>query len=135
VADIAVSIRGVKSKGEGERLRFINYTALGTGAVMPVWMYVFLGVSARAIVARLFGLPAMVVFLLSAAGLIPMAGLIGRATEAAAHHVGPKFGGLLNATFGNAAELIIGAIALKEGLIPLAHYLMVAVGFFFLRVE
>jgi Ca2+:H+ antiporter len=86
---------------------------------MPVWMYVLLGVGAAAIVARLLGLPAMVIFLLSAAGLIPMAALIGRATEALAHHVGPKFGGLLNATFGNAAELIIGAIALKEGLIPL----------------
>src|SRR5258707_9592241 len=86
---------------------------------MPVWMYVLLGVGAAAIVARLLGLPAMVIFLLSAAGLIPMAALIGRATEALAHHVGPKFGGVLNATFGNAAELIIGAIALKEGLIPL----------------
>ena len=86
---------------------------------MPVWMYVLLGVGAAAIVSRLLGLPPILVFLLSAAGLIPMAALIGRATEALAHHVGPKFGGLLNATFGNAAELIIGAIALKEGLIPL----------------
>jgi Ca2+:H+ antiporter len=86
---------------------------------MPIWMYALLGVGAAAIIARLLGLPSMVVFMLSAAGLIPMAALIGRATEALAHHVGPKFGGLLNATFGNAAELIIGAIALKEGLIPL----------------
>jgi Ca2+:H+ antiporter len=86
---------------------------------MPVWMYVLLGAGAAAIVARLLGLPPIVIFLLSAAGLVPMAALIGRATEALAHHVGPKFGGLLNATFGNAAELIIGAIALKEGLIPL----------------
>jgi len=55
------------------------------------------------------------VFITSAMAVVPLAGLIGRATEHLAEHVGAALGGLLNATFGNAAELIIAIIALREG--------------------
>ena len=55
-------------------------------------------------------------FILSAAALIPLAWLIGEATEHAAEHTGPGIGGFLNATFGNAPELIIALIAVHEGL-------------------
>lgn len=55
------------------------------------------------------------VFVLAALALIPLARWIGTATEAVASHLGPGLGGLLNATFGNAAELIIGIAALKAG--------------------
>jgi len=55
-------------------------------------------------------------FICSAIGIIPLAGWIGRATEALAARVGEGLGGLLNATFGNAAELIIAGIALSKGL-------------------
>jgi Ca2+:H+ antiporter len=55
-------------------------------------------------------------FLLSALALIPLAWLIGEATEHAAEHTGPGVGGFLNATFGNAPELIIALIAVHEGL-------------------
>jgi Ca2+:H+ antiporter len=55
-------------------------------------------------------------FVCSALGIIPLAGWIGRATEALAVRVGESLGGLLNATFGNAAELIIAGIALSKGL-------------------
>jgi Ca2+:H+ antiporter len=54
------------------------------------------------------------IFITAAASLIPLAGLIGDATEDLAHRAGPAFGGLLNATFGNAAELIIAVIALRQ---------------------
>jgi Ca2+:H+ antiporter len=47
--------------------------------------------------------------------IIPLAGLMGRATENLAEHLGPAAGGLLNATFGNAAELIIALAALRHG--------------------
>jgi Ca2+:H+ antiporter len=57
-----------------------------------------------------------VLFALSAAALIPLAWLIGEATEHAAEHTGPGIGGFLNATFGNAPELIIALIAIHEGL-------------------
>ena len=59
------------------------------------------------------------VFLASAVSLIPLAGLLGRATEEAALYTGPQIGALLNATLGNAAELIITIIALREGLVDL----------------
>jgi Ca2+:H+ antiporter len=55
-------------------------------------------------------------FVLSALALIPLAWLIGEATEHAAHHTGPGIGGFLNATFGNAPELIIALVAVNEGL-------------------
>jgi Ca2+:H+ antiporter len=57
------------------------------------------------------------VFLASALAVVPLAGLIGEATEELALRLGPGLGGLLNATFGNGAELLIGAFALQAGLI------------------
>ena len=59
------------------------------------------------------------VFVTSVLAILPLAGYIGRATEALAEQLGGGIGGLLNATFGNAAELIIGALALREGLTDL----------------
>ena len=53
-------------------------------------------------------------FSLAALALIPLAWLIGEATEQAAHHTGPGIGGFLNATFGNAPELIIALFAVNE---------------------
>jgi len=55
-------------------------------------------------------------FVLAALSLIPLAWLIGEATEHAAHHTGPGIGGFLNATFGNAPELIISLLAVADGL-------------------
>jgi Ca2+:H+ antiporter len=57
-----------------------------------------------------------VLFVLAAAALLPLAWLIGEATEQAANHTGPGVGGLLNASFGNAPELIIALVAVSEGL-------------------
>jgi len=56
------------------------------------------------------------VFVASGIAIIPLAGILGEATEHLAEHVGPGIGGLLNATFGNAAELIIAIFALNAGL-------------------
>jgi Ca2+:H+ antiporter len=55
-------------------------------------------------------------FVLAAVSLVPLAWLIGEATEHAARHTGPGIGGFLNATFGNAPELIIALFAVDEGL-------------------
>jgi len=59
------------------------------------------------------------VFITAAASLVPLAGLIGRGTESLAGRLGPAFGGFLNATFGNAAELIIAVVALGKGHVEL----------------
>src|SRR5439155_13479920 len=54
-------------------------------------------------------------FALAAAAMVPLAGLLGDATEELAIHAGPRVGGLLNATFGNAAELIVGVFLVADG--------------------
>ncbi|MGL5876459.1 MAG: calcium/proton exchanger, partial [Xenococcaceae cyanobacterium] len=58
-----------------------------------------------------------VVFLTAGAAIVPLAAFMGTATEEIAVVVGPNLGGLLNATFGNATELILAFIALKGGLV------------------
>ncbi|MBI3723145.1 cation transporter, partial [bacterium] len=55
------------------------------------------------------------VFFVCALGIVPLAGLIGRATEQLSERAGPGIGGLLNATFGNASELIMAVVALRQG--------------------
>jgi Ca2+:H+ antiporter len=70
-----------------------------------------------ALAARyVFHANATALFVLSALALIPLAWLIGEATEHAAEHTGDGIGGFLNASFGNAPELIIGVLALADGL-------------------
>src|SRR5215475_15870439 len=59
------------------------------------------------------------IFITAAISLIPLAGLIGLGTEQLARRSGPGWGGFLNATFGNAAELIIGLVALNKGHVEL----------------
>src|SRR5579885_3462375 len=86
---------------------------------MPRWLYYLL---IMAVVAPILSLiwgsqQELAIFICSALGLIPLAALIGRSTEDLEYYVGPIAGGLLNATFGNAPELIIGIFALQEGLI------------------
>lgn len=63
--------------------------------------------------------PPLWIFVVSSLAVIPLAGLMGHATEAIADRVGEGLGGLLNATFGNAAELIIAIVALRAGLYDL----------------
>src|SRR6202023_2419470 len=64
-----------------------------------------------------FGFSPNVLFFLSALAIVPLAKSIGAATEELSARSGPALGGLLNATFGNATELLIGIFAIREGLI------------------
>ncbi|MBE2183354.1 MAG: calcium/proton exchanger [Anaerolineae bacterium] len=84
-------------------------------------IYYLLVVGVAAIVAELLHADPILIFILSAIGLIPLAKLIGEATEELAIYTGPKFGGLLNATLGNAAELIIAIFAIQAGLLDLVR--------------
>jgi len=59
------------------------------------------------------------IFLATLLSIIPLAAIMGRATEELAVHTGPRVGGLINATLGNAAELIITVLALNQGLITI----------------
>jgi len=68
------------------------------------------------LVDELTGAGDVALFVLSAAALIPLAWLIGEATEHAAEHTGPGIGGFLNASFGNAPELIVALFAVGANL-------------------
>jgi Ca2+:H+ antiporter len=84
-------------------------------------MLILLLAAVGAVIARLSNADPTLVFVLSAAGLIPLAGLIGQSTEELAAYTGPRVGGLLNATLGNAAELIITIFAINAGLLDLVR--------------
>ncbi len=83
------------------------------------YLYILLLLSPIALVLELIGIGHTWVFLTSAISLVPLAALLGKATEQVTEHTGPRIGGLLNATFGNAAELIITIVAIQSGLIEL----------------
>ena len=85
----------------------------------PVWRLVLLGAVPLSIGLAVMHAPAAAVFASACLGVLPLAGFMGEATEHLAQKTGPTVGGLLNATFGNAAELIIAVVALRAGLIDL----------------
>ena len=76
-------------------------------------MLVFIPIS---FIAKFMNVPGAVMFVLACLSIIPLAGLIGQSTEEISFYTGPKVGGFLNGTFGNATELIISFFALKQGL-------------------
>lgn len=82
-------------------------------------LLILLVAAPAAVIARLANADPVLVFVLAAAGLIPLADLIGESTEELAAYTGPRLGGFLNATLGNAAELIITIFAIREGLLDL----------------
>merc|ERR1719343_8477 len=61
------------------------------------------------------------VFALNFVAILPLAGLLGNATEELAGTVGETLGGLLNATFGNAVEMILAVLALRRGLVDVVQ--------------
>ncbi len=73
------------------------------------------------LVAEYTGTSPLIVFFLSAIAIIPLAKFIGDATEHLAARTTPALGGFLNATFGNATELIIGILALRAGLVEVVQ--------------
>ena len=83
---------------------------------MNRWLALLLLAIPAALIARSLNASPLLTFILAALGIVPLAGLIGQSTEALAEHLGQGIGGLLNATFGNAAEIIIGLTALAAGL-------------------
>ena len=89
--------------GGGSRLRQVAYgvTVALTAAVVAV---------------ELLHAPVLLIFALTSLALIGLAWVLGQATESLGTHAGPRVGGILNATFGNAAELIITIFALSAGL-------------------
>jgi len=82
-------------------------------------LYVLLISVPVGLLSEYLGGPPLLTFAASALGVIPLAGLIGEATENLAARTDPRIGGLLNATLGNSAELIITFFAIRADLLPL----------------
>ncbi|WP_166825003.1 calcium/proton exchanger [Thalassoroseus pseudoceratinae] len=85
------------------------------------WLNVMLVFVPVALVLHWVGGSGTWVFVTAALGIIPLAGLMGKSTEMLAERFGPGIGGLMNASFGNAAELIIAVIALRAGKIEVVR--------------
>jgi len=82
---------------------------------MTGWRVLSVPLVAGAVILEALGVHPVLVFIVSALALVPLAGVLGQATEELSGHIGPAAGGLLNATIGNLAELIIGVLALSRG--------------------
>jgi Ca2+:H+ antiporter len=78
----------------------------------PTFLLVFIPLAALAGSMHWGG---VMTFVFAALAIVPLAGIMGHATERIAERMGAGIGGLLNATFGNAAELIIALVALSRG--------------------
>ncbi len=82
-------------------------------------MHLLLAFIPIAVALNWFHADPILVFVCSALALVPLAGLMGDATEALSTYMGSTYGGLLNASLGNAPEIIISMFALKQGLVPI----------------
>ena len=85
--------------------------------VARYWKWLLLACAPFAIGSNLLHYGAVPVFLLSALAIIPLAALIGESTGHLSEHLGPSAGALINATFGNLAEMIIAVFAVRAGLL------------------
>jgi Ca2+:H+ antiporter len=83
------------------------------------WFFVFMPVAV--VLEHVEGIPVPLIFFSAALAILPIASMIVKATEQIALRVGDTIGGLLNATFGNAPELIITLVALKAGLFDMVR--------------
>ncbi|MDB5175019.1 MAG: cax [Phycisphaerales bacterium] len=91
------------------RINFLGYLAMPLALLVHFWLGREANGAAKAWEPTL-------TFILSGIAIIPLAWIMGEATEHLAEKTGPTWGGLLNATFGNAAELIIGIVAISKGM-------------------
>ena len=88
----------------------------GMSRIRQIAYGVTLALTVAVVAVELLHAPIMIIFALTSLALIGLAWVLGQATESLGAHSGPRIGGILNATFGNAAELIITIFALSAGL-------------------
>jgi Ca2+:H+ antiporter len=97
-------------------IRAMAAAAHGGSRVRQVAYGVTAALTAAVVTVELLHAPVLLIFTLTSLALIGLAWVLGQATESLGAHAGPRIGGILNATFGNAAELIITIFALSAGL-------------------
>jgi Ca2+:H+ antiporter len=98
----------------------VHPAIVGHSSRGPRWrLLLLLAVPVSIVLQYVFHASSVWIFVTACLAVLPLAGYMGEATEHLAHRTGPTIGGLLNATFGNAAELIIAIVALRAGLVEL----------------
>jgi Ca2+:H+ antiporter len=98
----------------------VHPAIVGHSSRAPRWrLLLLLAVPVSIVLQYVFHASSVWIFVTACLAVLPLAGYMGEATEHLAHRTGPTIGGLLNATFGNAAELIIAIVALRAGLVEL----------------
>ncbi|GAA5153942.1 calcium/proton exchanger [Pseudonocardia eucalypti] len=102
-------------QGVARRLRWLAYLGWSKLTLRRL-LWASLALVPVAVLAAVAGMDDVPVFLLSVAALVPLAWLIGEATEQVGEYTGPAIAGLLNASFGNAPEMIIALFAVENGL-------------------
>jgi len=108
------------STATGHVVSEVQRTTLSKFLRSPInWLLLFIPLTIA--LEHLAHVSAPVLFFMAAVSIIPIAALIVRATEQIAHRTGDAIGGLLNATFGNAPELIIALVALKTGYLDMVR--------------
>ena len=108
------------STATGQVLTEVKRTPFNNFLRSPMnWLLVFIPLTIA--FEHLAHVSAPVLFFMAAVAIIPIAALIVRATEQIAHRTGDAIGGLLNATFGNAPELIIAMVALRAGYLDMVR--------------
>ncbi|KAN0086946.1 Sodium/calcium exchanger domain containing protein [Elaphomyces granulatus] len=117
---------GLPSEKRWELLQGLNEASHAVKATLfSSWLNLFLGLVPLGIVAGSLGWNSATVFILNFLAIFPLAGLLSFATEQLSASVGPTIGGLINATFGNAVEMIVGITALSQGEIRIVQSSMV----------
>ena len=111
--------RLTRMSGDSAAGRTIGERTRSRGSWRISWRLILLAAVPISVVLHYLHASALAVFATACLGVLPLAAYMGRATEHLAHRTGPTLGGLLNATFGNAAELIISIVALQAGLVDL----------------
>ena len=119
-AELTVAATPAVRGGAGDGGRGARAARAARAVLKPSihWLFAFLPIAVALDHAHV---APPLVFFSAALAIIPAASMIVRATEQIAHRTGDAVGGLLNATFGNAPELIIATVALKAGLMELVR--------------
>lgn len=81
------------------------------------FLYVLLFFIPVTIIGNILGMSSTLIFIFSSLSIVGLAALMGKATEDASYYLGQRVGGFLNATFGNAAELLINIFVLRAGMV------------------
>lgn len=97
-------------------MRAMSHAAQGGSRVRQIAYGVTAALTVAVVAVELLHASIVLIFVLTSLALIGLAWVLGQATESLGAHSGPRIGGILNATFGNAAELIITIFALSAGL-------------------